>query len=82
VNDTPAADAALDHPHRRERLLARLERVNAAVSQDDGWEADRHLPPELQRESPRPSLPREALTGLHLMLVEELARLEEVEGSR
>jgi hypothetical protein len=29
-----------------------------------------------------PSLSREALTGLHQMLVEELRRLEEGEGSR
>ena len=70
-------EAALDYLRRRERLLARLERVNDAISAYDEYEANRHLPPDLLRRLPEPSLSREALTGLHRMLVEELGRLEQ-----
>ena len=72
-----ASDDALDLLRRRERLLARIARVNDALSAYDEFEANRHLPPELRRALPVPTLSRKALTGPHGMLVEELGRLEE-----
>ena len=71
-----ASDDALDCLRRRERLLARLQRVNDAISAYDEWEANRHLPPDCQRVLPTPPVSHEGLTGLHRMLVEDLARLE------
>jgi hypothetical protein len=54
---------------------------DAAISQYDEREGNRHLPPELHREITKPGL-REALAELHQMLVEEQGRLEEGEGNR
>ena len=72
-----ASEDALDYLRQRERLLARIERVNDALSAYDEFEANRHLPPDLRRTLPVPTLSREALTGPHRMLVEELGRLEQ-----
>ncbi len=80
---TPAVSSAADalaYLRRRERLLARIQRVNDAISHYDEWEANRHLPPDCRRVLPTPPVSREGLTGLHRMLVEELARLEGLEG--
>ncbi len=71
------ANAALDYLRQRERLLARIQRVNDALCAYDEYEANRHLPPDLRRQLRKPTLSREALTGLHRMLVEELGRLEQ-----
>ncbi len=76
----PASDAAPAYLRHRERLLARLERVNDAISAYDEWEANAHLPPDLRRALPTPPVSREGLNQLHRMLVEELARLEGREG--
>ena len=75
-----AASAALAYLRQRERLLARLQRVNDAISANDEYEANRHLPVDLRRKVRPPTLSRQALAGLHQMLVEELARLEGREG--
>ncbi len=72
------ADDALDYLRRRERLLARLARVNAAISRWNEWEANAYMPGDLQRDVPQSTLPREALDGLHRMLTEELGRLDGV----
>ena len=53
---------------------------NAALDAHDELEAHAHLPPDLRQVVPlpaRPALSREAQRGLHRMLVEELARLEQ-----
>ena len=77
----PSASAdALDYLRRRERLLARLDRVNDAISAYDEYDANAHLPADLRRTLRPPTLSRQALAGLHQMLVEELARLEGPEG--
>ena len=73
----PASEVGLDYLRRRERLLARLQRVNETIAQYDGWEANEHLPPDLRREVPKPQFPRTALVEFHRMLVEELGRLEQ-----
>ena len=72
-----ASGAALDYLRQRERLLARIQRVNDAISAYDEYEANAYLPADLQRKLRQPTLSREALTGLHRMLVEELGRLEQ-----
>ena len=72
-----ASDAALDYLRRRERLLARIQRVNETIAQYDEWEANEQLPPDLRRDLPKPQFPRTALVELHRMLVEELDRLEQ-----
>ena len=69
-------DAAVAYLRRRERLLIRLARVNAAISRRNEWEANAHLPGALRRDVPQSTLPREALDGLHRMLTEELGRLD------
>ncbi len=80
-DDIPGVDAGggLIGPQltRRRSILARLERVNSALRAWEQWEANRHLPPDLRRQLRKPTLSREALTGLHRMLVEELGRLEQ-----
>lgn len=70
------ARAALAYLCQRWRLLVRLERVNAAVSRWDEWQARAYMPEGLWRDVPTPTLSRQALDGLHRMLVEELARLD------
>lgn len=72
----PTSEAAVAYLRRRQRILARLERVNAALTAWAEYDANTHLPDDLKREVRRPELSREALTGLHAMLVEELARLD------
>ncbi len=69
-------DSAVAYLHRRERLLLRLARVNAAISRRNEWEANAYMPGDLRRDVPQPTLPREALDGLHQMLTEELGRLD------
>ena len=77
---TPAvpstSDAALEYLRQRERLLARIQRVNDPISACDKYEANRYLPAQLQRKLRPPTLSRQTLIGPHQMLVEELARLE------
>lgn len=72
------SDAAVAYLNRRERLLIQLERVNAAITRWDEWEANAHLPGDLRRDMPHPTLFRAALDGLHRMLTEELGRLDGV----
>ncbi len=69
-------DAALAYLRRREHLLVRLQRVNVALSRWHEREADACLPGGLRRDVPTPTLSREALDGLHRMLVDELGRLD------
>jgi len=77
VPPTPSlADAALAYLCQRRRLLVRSERVNAAISRWDEWEANVCMPEGLRRDVPPPTLSREALDGLHRLLTEELARLD------
>ena len=77
VSSTPSTgDTALAYLRRRAHLLVRLQRVSAALSRWHEREADARLPADLRRDVPPPTLPREALVGLHRMLVEELGRLD------
>jgi hypothetical protein len=74
---TPSlADAALAYLRRRRHLLVRLGRVERALCRWDAWETNSLLPDDLRRSVPSPVLTREALDGLHRMLIEELARLD------
>ena len=76
VPSTPSTgDTALTYLRRRARLLVRLTRVNAALRRWHEREADACLPADLRRSVPMPTLPREALEGLHRLLVEELGLL-------
>lgn len=70
------ADAVVAYLRRRERLLVRLARVNAAISCRNEWDANAYMPGDLQRNLPQSALSHEALDGLHRMLAEELGRLD------
>ena len=74
---SPTGDAALAYLRRRRGLLARLARVNAAITRWDEREANVYLPADLRGNVPLPALGRETLAGLHRTLAEELRRLEE-----
>ena len=76
ASPTGLADAALAYLRRRERLLVRLERVNAALCAWAEWEANAYLPDYLQRPLRPPMRSRAALDGLHRMLTEEVGRLD------
>jgi hypothetical protein len=56
--------------------VARLARVNAALSARDENKANRLLPPDLRRPLPRPKLTRGGLKELQLMLVQRISELE------
>ena len=60
--------------------VARLARVNAALSAWDEYEANQLLPPEQRRSLARPKLTRGGLKELQLMLVERIGELEELFG--
>jgi len=60
----------------RQGIIAKLERVNAALSQWNEYRANQALPPDLKRYIPRPEVSRNTLADLHSMLVQELGRLE------
>ena len=68
--------AAEDLLRRRQRLVARIERVDKAVRQWDALGERQRLPEDHQSDVLRPSLRREALVEFRAMLLEELARLE------
>lgn len=62
---------------RRASLLARLERVNAALSEWDEYEAKVALSPEQRRALERPTLSRETLKDLQAMLIELVGEWED-----
>jgi hypothetical protein len=62
--------------HRRQTLM-RLERVNAALSRWDEYDAAQAMPAELRPEAERPTLSRKALKALQGILVQTIAELEE-----
>jgi hypothetical protein len=57
----------------RQSLLAKLARVNAALTRADEYEANQHLPPDLRWKLHPPTISRRDLADFHRMLVEELA---------
>ncbi len=60
----------------RQGIMAKLDRVNAALSQWNEYRANQTLPAGLKRYILRPEVSRETLADLHTMLVQELGRLE------
>jgi hypothetical protein len=58
--------------------VARLTRVNRALSAWEGYEADSLLPPEQRGNLVRPTLERGGLKELQLMLVERIGELEDL----
>jgi hypothetical protein len=64
----------------RQSLLAKLARVNAALTRADEYEANQHLPPDPRWKLHPPTISRRDLADLHRMLVEELGRLEQGTG--
>jgi len=62
--------------HALTDVLAKLARVNDAISAWNEYTASKYLPPDLKRYILRPELSRSTLEDLHTMLVQELGRLE------
>ena len=64
--------------HQLVHNVARLTRVNRALSAYEEYEADSLLPPEHRRNLKRPKLTRGGLKELQLMLVERIGELEDL----
>jgi hypothetical protein len=75
-----AADEAEALLRRRASVLRRIERVNATIEKWHEIEANEALPADLRRVLRRPEVSLGGCESLHLMLVEELARLDGAGG--
>ena len=71
-----ADDEALERERRRESILRRLARVEAAISLWHEWEANPVLPPAQHRVVAKPELSLAECLDVRRMLREELARLD------
>ncbi|HEV2121672.1 MAG TPA: hypothetical protein VGW38_02720 [Chloroflexota bacterium] len=74
---TPHADVADRYLQHRTAIMRRLERVNQALAYVDEYEANKHLPMDLQRPMRAPTFGRRDLAELRRMLAEELGRLQQ-----
>ena len=75
--DASLADDAEDYLTTVTRTRRQLERVNAALTGWEEYDATQHRPPDRTRYVPRPELPCEDLLEYRRDLVDKLRRLLE-----